>query len=296
MGQPSSNSDSSGNPEDFERRSSYVSEASVASQSTLRQDSPVLPPVPSFNGLSRGGSPERTARERQTLPSIFGNGARSSSGAYRREQLSPPRSSHDLGYSYSHTNRDSSPPLQADCMSYSNVHSRDYPYTMGQYLERSPFNSGSGNTLYPLSFDSNGDYDSKHKRRRGNLPKAVTDILRGWFADHLAHPYPTEEEKQMLMVQTGLAMSQVSQSDLFLELMETDSCGQRSVTGSSMRAAVVYRESRNKPRQKQISGKNRADLHKAPRHTSVETFFTYYFTSQFTSRRFFRLLHWNATK
>lgn len=222
MGQPNSNSDSSGNPEDFERRASYVSEASVASQSTLRQDSPVLPPVSSFNGLPRGGSPERTARERHTLPSIFGNSARASSSSYRREQLSPPRSSRDLGYSYSHTNRDSSPPIQADRTSYTNVHNLDYPYSMGQYLERAPFNNGSGNSLYPLSFDSNGDYDSKHKRRRGNLPKAVTDILRGWFADHLGHPYPTEEEKQMLMVQTGLAMSQVRQTDTFLELMETD--------------------------------------------------------------------------
>lgn len=53
----------------------------------------------------------------------------------------------------------------------------------------------------------------RHKRRRGNLPKAVTDTLRAWFQEHVANPYPTEDEKQMLMDRTGLTISQVS-SDL----------------------------------------------------------------------------------
>lgn len=47
------------------------------------------------------------------------------------------------------------------------------------------------------------------KRRRGNLPKPVTDLLRAWLRDHVQHPYPTEEEKQMLMQQTGLTIHQV---------------------------------------------------------------------------------------
>lgn len=49
----------------------------------------------------------------------------------------------------------------------------------------------------------------KPKRRRGNLPKVVTDLLRQWFSEHIAHPYPTEDEKQRLMRDTGLNMSQV---------------------------------------------------------------------------------------
>lgn len=51
--------------------------------------------------------------------------------------------------------------------------------------------------------------DSKTKRRRGNLPKPVTDILRAWFHEHLDHPYPSEEDKQMFMTRTGLSISQV---------------------------------------------------------------------------------------
>ena len=52
--------------------------------------------------------------------------------------------------------------------------------------------------------------DSRGKRRRGNLPKPVTDILRAWFHEHLDHPYPTEEDKQQFMQRTGLTLNQVS--------------------------------------------------------------------------------------
>ena len=65
--------------------------------------------------------------------------------------------------------------------------------------------------MYPLSFEAISDQgDRKQTRRRGNLPKAVIDILKFWFTEHIAHPYPTEEEKQTLMSQTGLTISQVS--------------------------------------------------------------------------------------
>lgn len=50
--------------------------------------------------------------------------------------------------------------------------------------------------------------DSKQRKRRGNLPKETTDKLRAWFMAHLTHPYPTEDEKQELMRQTGLQMSE----------------------------------------------------------------------------------------
>ncbi|KAK9237842.1 homeobox KN domain-containing protein [Lipomyces kononenkoae] len=48
------------------------------------------------------------------------------------------------------------------------------------------------------------------KKRRGNLPKHVTDILRNWLNAHVQHPYPTEEEKTLFMQQTGLTMNQIS--------------------------------------------------------------------------------------
>ncbi|CAK7563963.1 MAG: homeodomain super [Sporothrix epigloea] len=52
--------------------------------------------------------------------------------------------------------------------------------------------------------------DSNQRKRRGNLPKETTDKLRAWFTEHLHHPYPSEDEKQDLMHQTGLQMNQIS--------------------------------------------------------------------------------------
>lgn len=66
--------------------------------------------------------------------------------------------------------------------------------------------------------------DSRNRRRRGNLPKQVTDILRAWFQDHLDHPYPTEEEKQMFIQQTGLTMNQVSCVKWLLRFQSADLC------------------------------------------------------------------------
>ncbi|KAL8730179.1 MAG: hypothetical protein Q9166_004262 [cf. Caloplaca sp. 2 TL-2023] len=50
------------------------------------------------------------------------------------------------------------------------------------------------------------DMDHKsNKKRRGNLPKHTTDILRAWLHDHLDHAYPSEEQKQHLIRETGLS-------------------------------------------------------------------------------------------
>ncbi|KAL5343682.1 homeobox KN domain-containing protein [Aspergillus crustosus] len=84
-----------------------------------------------------------------------------------------------------------------------------YPYPPMPY-QNDPEHSSASHT--PQSnFGILGDpIDSKSKRRRGNLPKPVTDILRAWFHEHLDHPYPSEEDKQMFMTRTGLTISQIS--------------------------------------------------------------------------------------
>lgn len=48
------------------------------------------------------------------------------------------------------------------------------------------------------------------KRRRGNLPKEVTEFLKHWLILHKKHPYPTEREKQALADETGLMVNQIS--------------------------------------------------------------------------------------
>lgn len=95
--------------------------------------------------------------------------------------------------------------------SYSGLHSRHQSMSGApvQHYERSPFTASTygsphGDSRYgELGVMS----DAKQRKRRGNLPKETTDKLRTWFVSHLQHPYPTEDEKQELMRQTGLQMS-----------------------------------------------------------------------------------------
>ncbi|KAI0434111.1 hypothetical protein F5Y09DRAFT_338003 [Xylaria sp. FL1042] len=103
-----------------------------------------------------------------------------------------------FGYSYHHPNR-----LQS--LSVGSAH-----------FDRTPFSPGAYGPGFPETYMRIGDFggvpggDGKQRKRRGNLPKETTDKLRSWFIAHLNHPYPTEDEKQELMKQTGLQMNQIS--------------------------------------------------------------------------------------
>ncbi|KAF7545510.1 hypothetical protein G7Z17_g9109 [Cylindrodendrum hubeiense] len=105
----------------------------------------------------------------------------------------------NYGYSYHH-------PTRYQSLSAGSVHAFD----------RTPFTAGGYNTPYQdyARFGEMGAAgmggDNKQRKRRGNLPKETTDKLRAWFVAHLQHPYPTEDEKQDLMRQTGLQMNQIS--------------------------------------------------------------------------------------
>ncbi|GAN02455.1 hypothetical protein MAM1_0022c01899 [Mucor ambiguus] len=48
------------------------------------------------------------------------------------------------------------------------------------------------------------------RKRRGNLPKTVTAVLKQWLVDHCKNPYPTEVEKSGLKDKTGLTLNQIS--------------------------------------------------------------------------------------
>jgi len=76
------------------------------------------------------------------------------------------------------------------------------------YLEA--LKPGSSNAKRKSPDEFGFEYAPAHKTRRGNLPKAATNILKKWLFDHLFHPYPTEEEKSALSLQTGLTLNQIS--------------------------------------------------------------------------------------
>lgn len=113
----------------------------------------------------------------------------------RFEPAGPYRQPAPYGYSYHHPSR-----LQS--LSVGSIHPLDrtpfstvgYGPHYGEYMRFGEMAMGVGT-------------DNKQRKRRGNLPKETTDKLRAWFVGHLHHPYPTEDEKQELMRQTGLQMS-----------------------------------------------------------------------------------------
>ncbi|KAK6341153.1 hypothetical protein TWF696_008240 [Orbilia brochopaga] len=76
--------------------------------------------------------------------------------------------------------------------------------------ERTPFSSSQ--LTHSSQMDHADPYEQLRggKKRRGNLPKQVTDLLRNWLHAHLHHPYPTEDQKLDLVNQTGLTMNQIS--------------------------------------------------------------------------------------
>jgi hypothetical protein len=62
----------------------------------------------------------------------------------------------------------------------------------------------------PNSLNGASSLVERPPRKRGKLPKPVTDFLKDWLHRHSDHPYPSEEEKKQLCHATGLSMSQVS--------------------------------------------------------------------------------------
>ena len=176
------------------RRGSHASTTSSASHSTMMKPSPVASPHPTIATTFRSHA---HPQDHYSLPSISNFAADDRSDPYQRDSYafltnSEPRKPY--------------PPYQQ----YNNVPNPEYYSPNGPYQDRPSFPASSGNSNYHASFDNMSEYsDSKNKRRRGNLPKAVTDILRAWFMNHVAHPYPTEAEKQELIARTGLTISQV---------------------------------------------------------------------------------------
>ncbi|XP_042193942.1 homeobox protein Meis1-like isoform X2 [Callorhinchus milii] len=54
------------------------------------------------------------------------------------------------------------------------------------------------------------DKDKRRQKKRGIFPKVATNIMRAWLFQHLTHPYPSEEQKKQLALDTGLTILQVN--------------------------------------------------------------------------------------
>jgi hypothetical protein len=62
----------------------------------------------------------------------------------------------------------------------------------------------------PIEDDNTGDERPKKGAAASRFPRAAVKVLKDWMLQHIDHPYPTEEDKELLAQQTGLNMNQIS--------------------------------------------------------------------------------------
>ncbi|KAF8423560.1 hypothetical protein EV426DRAFT_574415 [Tirmania nivea] len=197
--------------------------------STSQPEVPFLPPVSSITS-PRGSSSESERHNMHPLPSLLSHTqppTPSTSGSrYPYDADYPPHPYNSTAY-YRHSGEHSSylppsPPSHTQHSSHTSPHpapllTQAYPNPRGGMYMPRPYQPISMHDRSPLSPSIHGGLETFDqvprlgtKRRRGNLPKHVTDTLRNWLTNHVAHPYPTEEEKQQLCQITGLNMNQIS--------------------------------------------------------------------------------------
>ncbi|XP_051934960.1 homeobox protein Meis3 isoform X3 [Hippocampus zosterae] len=58
--------------------------------------------------------------------------------------------------------------------------------------------------------EDESDRERRNNKKRGIFPKVATNIMRAWLFQHLTHPYPSEEQKKQLSLDTGLTILQVN--------------------------------------------------------------------------------------
>ncbi|RAK82637.1 homeobox domain-containing protein [Aspergillus fijiensis CBS 313.89] len=182
--------------------------ASASTRFTSRGPSPILPSIRDLQSLpERGMSPSSSA---------FSESRGLSRPEYAAQDF---RAGPMSGHGFPATNisgplndRRSADSFMGGAGPHSLPNQVAYPYpTMAYQSDSEQVTPQSLSHAQQSNFGILGDpIDSKNKRRRGNLPKPVTDILRAWFHEHLDHPYPSEEDKQMFMTRTGLTISQIS--------------------------------------------------------------------------------------
>ncbi|KAG6294829.1 hypothetical protein E4U09_002454 [Claviceps aff. purpurea] len=169
----------------------------MASRSEIRSSYSHPPPSLKFEGGISVSRPRETmVHELIKTPMVASESKHEPSGI--ANMPSPPRNrSQDYGYPYHYS---------------SNFHAS--PPSASRPPESAPSSTDAVSVLQyqdaRQSSETCTSADLNKRKRRGNLPKETTEKLRAWFLTHLEHPYPTEDEKQDLMQQTGLQMNQIS--------------------------------------------------------------------------------------
>jgi hypothetical protein len=89
-----------------------------------------------------------------------------------------------------------------------NMHRDEYP--PGARLD---VPQAYGNAPYPYSHaffvPSHYEYQNGKSRKRSNLPKQSTEIMKRWFDENMHNPYPSEEQKRHFAAVAGINLTQV---------------------------------------------------------------------------------------
>jgi len=75
-------------------------------------------------------------------------------------------------------------------------------------------------------------YQNGKSRKRSNLPKQSTDLMKQWFDEHIQNPYPTEEQKKHFAAAAGINLTQVSLT-AFQSVHETNSQARLAIGSST---------------------------------------------------------------
>lgn len=95
-------------------------------------------------------------------------------------------------------------------------------YSNQQYAAPPP--TGYEQGYYDVRFQQHVgvDHNAFNRKRRGNLPKEATNLLKEWFNANRQSPYPSEDQKLELCRVTSLSLNQVRYySSLFVALDST---------------------------------------------------------------------------
>ncbi|KIX06025.1 uncharacterized protein Z518_03999 [Rhinocladiella mackenziei CBS 650.93] len=194
-------------PYNASQRASYPSQPPCSPT----KESPGLPPIRDFDRMNNYESPFLPSTS--SYPQAYGASS-GSQGAQEPYLLAMDRPfyydpAHRYGQCCPQTNKPNAPQ-----MGYARYAPSPYDYRAGVSYQPpyGPVDYAPSPTSlhHPSSPSGAMDTDTRNRRRRGNLPRQITDILRAWFHEHLDHPYPTEEDKQAFMAKTGLTIAQIS--------------------------------------------------------------------------------------
>ncbi|OBW66600.1 MAG: Uncharacterized protein AUREO_033310 [Aureobasidium pullulans] len=102
------------------------------------------------------------------------------------------------------------PPRQ----SYMSVPANNMPREEYPPVARLDVPQAYGNAPYPYSHaffvPSHYEYQNGKSRKRSNLPKQSTEIMKRWFDENMHNPYPSEEQKRHFAAVAGINLTQVS--------------------------------------------------------------------------------------